>query len=495
LTLVPAVFLGIPGLLMLIDRAPRARAAARRGLAWGLGYHLVGLYWVTNAILVEAADFWWAVPIAVPLLAFVLALFIAVPCGVARLAPPGWRRLAVLAGGWELADIARQFVLTGFPWNPLGSVWEMPGTPGLVFMQPAAWVGVGGLTLATVILAGCMAFGRRGVVVAVAGVALWAAAGAVRLTDAAGPAPGIDAVIVQGNVSELEHRDHFRDRAWMEQIFERHLALTRAGVRQAGAAKSLVVWPETASPYWLAEDSDARKAIAEAASPALATIAGTIRADSGPGGRNAPLIHNSVVAVMPDGSNGGYYDKSHLVPYGEYFPSYLPIRLGEQGFAPGPGPRTMHIAGVPPFGPLICFEAAFSAAVVDEHDRPTFMLNVTNDSWFGNSSGPRQHFAAARMRAVEEGLPLIRAANTGISAMIDSHGRVVAKLGLDRAGVLVTAIPGYLQPTLYSRYGLYVPAMLSIISCILAYIVRLKRGSIAFMQISDPKNAISGPKS
>jgi apolipoprotein N-acyltransferase len=298
--------------------------------------------------------------------------------------------------------------------------------------------------------------------------------------------------LVQGNVSELEHRDHWEDRVWMEQIFERHLALTRRGVAQAkdaGGNRVLVVWPETASPYWLAEDPGARRAIAAAAAPASATIAGTIRAD-GP-----TAIHNSLVAVMPDGGMSGYYDKHHLVPYGEYFPSYLPIRLGEQGFAPGPGPRTLHIPGLPPVGPLICFEAVFPAGVVDERDRPAFMLNITNDSWFGNSTGPRQHFAAARMRAIEEGLPLVRAANTGISAMIDSHGRVAAQLGIDRQGVLVAAIPGYMQPTPFSRCGLWLPVIFSTLSCFMGVVCGRTRGKPERMEKVGPKIAIFGQKS
>jgi apolipoprotein N-acyltransferase len=351
----------------------------------------------------------------------------------------------------------------------------MPGQLGLVFMQPAAWVGVGGLTLLTLLVTGGTTLGWRATIGSLAALAVWAAAGDVRLHQAAGPAPGITAVLVQGNVSELEHRDHYQDRVWMEQIFERHLSLTRKGLTEAEASHSgnhlLVVWPETASPYLLAEDPDARRAISEAAGPALATISGTIRV-GGP-----TTFYNSLVAVMPDGSDGGYYDKHHLVPYGEYFPSYLPIRLGEQGFTPGPGPRTLHLAGLPPIGPLICFEAVFPGDVVDERDRPAFMLNITNDSWFGNSTGPRQHFAAARMRAVEEGLPLVRAANTGISAVIDSHGMVASDLGLDRQGVVVAPVPGYLQPTPFSRWGLYIPAFCSILSCVLGLLVVRKRHS------------------
>jgi len=487
LTLAPLLAVSIPGLLALIDGAPNWRVALRRGLAFGVAHHLVGLYWITSAILVEAADFWWAVPIAVPLLASVLAMFIALSCAAARLVQPGWQRACMLAGAWVLGDIAREFVLTGFPWNPLGSAVEMPGVLGLVFMQPAAWVGVGGLTLFVLLLAATPALGRRAWVAALAAILLWGAAGFARLHRPVGPAPDLVAVIVQGNVPETEHRDHWQDRAWVSRIFERHLALTREGMRQAAGHRAMVVWPETASPYWLGEDAAARHAVADAAGTAIATIAGTPRMDA------ANKAHNSLVAVMPDASIGGVYDKFHLVPYGEYFPSYLPIRLGEQGWTPGPGLRTLHVKGLPPIGPLICYEAAFPAQVAIESDRPAMLVNITNDSWFGNSAGPRQHLAAARMRAVEEGLPVVRAANTGISAVIDAHGAIVASLGLDHTGVLVAAIPGMVAPTPESRLGLAAPSLLAILSCMIA--LGRKRGAVRFMDELRPKNTNSIPKS
>jgi apolipoprotein N-acyltransferase len=423
---------------------------------------MAGLYWVTNAILVMAAEFWWAVPIAVPLLAFFLAIFIAIPCGIARLVQPGWRRLFVLAGGWVLGDLARQFVLSGFPWNLLASVWEMPGLAGAVFMQPAAWVGAHGLTLATLLVAGSMALSNRARILAGVILVLWAGVGALRLRDTV-PESGLTAVIVQGNIPEADHRDHGRDPAWAARVFESYLALTRQGVADAGTAKTLVVWPETASPYALGQDPGARQAIAAAARPALMTLAGTVRFESD------TVAHNSLVAVAPDGSEAGYYDKAHLVPYGEYFPSYAHFMLGEQGFTPGPGLRTLHLAGLPAIGPLICYEAIFPAQVADEADRPALLVNITNDAWFGNSAGPRQHLAAARLRTVEEGLPMLRAANTGISAVIDAHGRITARLGLDRRGVLVSAIPGNLPRTLASRLGLAGPFTLSLLCCLAAF--------------------------
>ncbi len=454
LTLVPLLLIAIPGLLRLIADAPGWRSAAGRGLVFGIGLHMAGLYWVTNAILVMAAQFWWAVPIAVPLLSAVMAVFIAIPCAVAWLAPAGWSRILVLSGLWVLGDIARQFVLSGFPWNPLGSVWELPGNSGLVFMQPAAWIGVHGLTLATLVLAGSFTLGRKGVTAGLILLVVWAGTGAARLRVSA-PDTDLTAVIAQGNISEQDHRDHGAERAWADRVFDHYLALTRDGVRQAGSGPLIVVWPETASPYALAQDQGARLAVADAARPAILTLAGTERFESD------QIAHNSLVAVAPDGSMAGYYDKAHLVPYGEYFPSYAHILLGEQGFVPGPGVRTLHLPGIPPIGPLICYEAIFPGQVVVRGDRPALLVNITNDAWFGDSAGPRQHLAAARMRTIEEGLPMLRAANTGISAIIDAHGRITASLGLDKTGTLTGRVPGALPPTLAGLLGLWGPGILA----------------------------------
>jgi len=461
LNLVPLLFVAVPGLFVLTGQARSWRGAAGRGLVFGLFHHMAGLYWITDAILVMAAEFWWAVPIAVPLLALFLAIFIAVPCGVSRLAPPGWRRLLMFAGLWVFGDLARQFALSGFPWNLLASAWEMPGFAGLIFMQPAALVGAHGLTLATVLVTGAMALSLRFRLAALGCLVGWAVLGGVMLRKAALDT-GLTAVIVQGNISEADHRDHGRDPAWAARVFEAYLALTRQGVAKAGSAKTIVVWPETASPYELAADGGARRAIAAAAQPALMALAGTIRFESN------TVAHNSLVAISPDGTLAGYYDKAHLVPYGEYFPSYAHFMLGEQGFTPGPGVTTLHLPGLPAIGPLICYEAIFPAQIVRESDRPGLLVNITNDAWFGDSAGPRQHLAAARLRTVEEGLPMVRAANTGISAVIDAHGRITASLGLDDRGVLVAPIPGKLRRTLASRLGLAGPFTLSLLCCLIS---------------------------
>ncbi|MBV8458220.1 MAG: apolipoprotein N-acyltransferase [Acetobacteraceae bacterium] len=452
----PALLVGIPGLLILVGAARGPAVAARRGWWFGFGLNLIGLYWITEAILLEAAQFWWCVPLAVPGLSALMAAFIAPVCALARCAHPGWPRVLALAGAWVLSDLARQFVLGGFPWNPWGSVWEFPGYPGDVFIQPTAWVGVHGLTFLTLLLTGVplLSWAWRGAAVGLLGA--WAVAGVLRLgTPAIPPPEPVTAVLIQGDIPEGLKWDN----RVAAEIFRRYLILTQEGVAAAGSGRKVVIWPETASPYLLGRDTAARQYIAEAAGGNPALVGAVSFA---PDGR--PL--NTLFALDRDGRIAGRYDKWHLVPFGEYQPSWAQIGLqlipGE-GFQPGPGPETLKVPGSPPFAPFICYEAIFTHQIVNEDSRPDWMVNITNDAWFGNSTGPRQHLAAARLRAVEEGLPLIRAANTGISAAFDALGREIARLGMNRAGYLDVPLPGRLPPTVYERLGLPIPLTLGVL--------------------------------
>lgn len=468
---VPVLLLTIPVLLWVIGGARGPAVAARRGWWFGFGLNLVGLYWITEAILYEAARFWWLVPFAVPALAAVMAIFLAVPAAVAWHARPDWRMACALAGAWVLADLGRQFIATGFPWNLLGSVWELPGPPGDTMIQLASLIGVHGLTLLTVLLAATptLSWVWRGAGVAV--FAAWISFGVIRLDQPLPAAPDLTVLLIQGNVAQGQKWD----RSLMISIFRRYLDLTRQAVASTDGRPAVVIWPETASPALLQTDAPARRLIAEATGGDPALI-GSVRFDRGDHPRN------SVFALGPDGAIEGIYDKWHLVPFGEYQPDWFPLGIQVVpggGFARGPGPRTLRMPGLPPVGVLVCYEAIFPNQVIDEAHRPDWMANVTNDAWFGNSTGPRQHLAAARMRAVEEGLPLMRAANTGISAAFDARGHEISRLGLGQTGFLSVALPAALPPTFYARAGLLLPGGLALLAMITGLIITPKRRRVS----------------
>ncbi|MFT8718116.1 apolipoprotein N-acyltransferase [Acetobacter sp.] len=465
-------------LMRAIDGAATMRQAACAGFAFGFGLHAVGLYWLINAILIRASEFWWFVPFPSMGCALILAPFAAVPAALCRFAPQGWRRGFLFAALWTLCDMGRLFLFSGFTWNPMGSDWAFHGLLGDVLIQPAAWIGVDGLTLVTVLLAVTMPLGRRMALCGVGVLVLWSAIGAARffaLAGAVAESPSSPLVVlVQGDVPEQEKIS----RTDRQAIFERYLRLTHDGVARAlkqtaempGAARPIVyVWPETAFPGVLEEDDQARLMIASAAEGATAGVIGTLRI--------APDQHwrNSIVALDESGAVEGVYDKATLVPFGEYQPPFLPLQVVPGGgMTPGPGPRSWHLRGVTAVGPLVCYEVIFSGHVVDRHDRPDWLVNVTNDAWYGNSAGPRQHLAAVRLRAVEEGLPVARAANTGVSIVYDARGHDMGRLPWDVADVLVRPMPAPLPPTLFARFGQTIPVVLCLIVAALAFSPRIR---------------------
>ena len=471
LGLVPVLLLTLPFLLLRIGAAASFSAALWTGFVFGLGFYCAGLYWLTNAVLTRVDVFWWALPLATPLCAVPLAILLALACAASRLAPAGWPRVMLLAGLWTLSDLVREFIFTGFPWNPLGSAWEWSGPVSSIMLQPAAWIGVPGLTLFTVLAALMPSLGRRGTAAALLLLASWLAAGALRL-DLVQPLATRNPVVVlvQGNIPETEKLDH----AWALQTFRTYLHLTAEGARRAAALPNartrpmVFAWPESAFPGLLAEDAQARQVIINQAPSAAAGLIGSVR--FGPDERP----RNSLFALRPDGGIAAIYDKAHLVPFGEYQPAGLPVQIVPGGgFAAGPGIRSLHLPGLPPVGILICYEVIFPGQVVDAKDRPAWLLNVTNDAWYGDSAGPRQHLATARMRAVEEGLPMARAANTGISAVYDGFGHELGRLGWGIPGSLVVELPSPLPPTLFSRFGLIIPLLLASAACLGSFVISL----------------------
>ena len=476
----PLLALTFAGLLYLVLHGSRPRDALVAGWLFGFGYFLAGLYWVGIAFFVEAERFGaLAVPAVIGLCAG-SAAFPAVACWLVALRR--WRSVAAaalaLALAWTAAEVLRG-VLTAFPWNPIGAVW--PASSGVG--QLAAVAGVYGLSLLTVAVAalpatllepgdGAAAGGRGRLVLppllgALALTLVWAG-GQARLALAdVEPTPGVRLRLVQANVPQ--------DRKWdpeeRERWFRRHLELS---VPPEGERVTHVVWPESAVPYTLGRDPEARRLIGTVVPEGGYVLTGANRYDFDA----EPLkVWNSLQVVNEGGRIVAHYDKVDLVPFGEFLPFRGVLgRLGLEGLAAGavdfqrgPGRLTLDLPGLPPFSALICYEAIFAGGAVDHRARrPDWLLNVTNDGWFGTSSGPFQHLAMARLRAVEEGLPLVRAANTGVSAVVDPYGRLVARLGLNETGALDADLPRPLAPTPYARLGALGPLALAALAALLA---------------------------
>lgn len=489
----PVLWLTLPGLVVLLDgivakSTPRAwRQAVVTGWWFGFGYFLLGLYWVGSAFLVEADKFAWLLPFAVMLLPAGLALFFALATGLASYWwQPGPTRVLVLAVSLASTEWLRGHILTGFPWNALG--YALTATDAM--MQSAAVIGVHGLTFWTVLIFASavlvLAPRRtwRAVPVALALLlGLATLAGAWRLPNGAAPVmPEISMRLVQPNTPE---KDKFIRERQLD-IFNRLLALSQIG--ETGDAGSLgsvrvVIWPETPVNVLLLESPDGLRMIADTLPDRTMLITGAMRRESVPPQGltvSQQQVFNSLVAFDGDGQVAGLFDKMHLVPFGEYLP-FQPVMyaVGIQelvgihgGFGTGAGPRLMRLPGLPEFSPLICYEAIFPGGVIDPADRPRWLLNITNDAWFGVTSGPYQHFHQSRLRAVEQGLPLVRVAGTGISAVIDPFGRVVRALPLEVSGAIDAPLPQALPPTIYAAYGDLGLAMLLVLAIIVVPIGR-----------------------
>ncbi len=446
------LFLALPVLLWLLDGV-RPRGAFALGWVAGCAHFAAALFWIVDPFLVEPDVYGWMAPFAVAGTAAGMALFWAVPFALARAWwPPGVWRVLVLAALWTLADYARGHLLTGFPWGLFAYAWvETP------VMQASALVGpygLGLLTLIAALLPGLAAW--RPVALAAALVAAGWGFGAWRLSQ---PVPvraePLTVRLVQPNATQA-----LKWQPGMEQKFyERHLALSAA---PAEPRPDVTIWSETAVPFVLGQAPALQAEAANAAAPGRLML-GIRRVDG-------ERWYNSLAVLNPDGSAAAVYDKHHLVPFGEYIPlAKILGRLGipalatltQSGFSAGDGPHLIAANGVPPFVPLICYEAIFPGALAAPEGRAEWLVQVTNDAWFGDASGPYQHLAQARARAIEQGLPLARAANTGISAMIDPFGRVTGSLPLDEAGHLDAVLPGPLPPTPYVRLGDW-PALLAI---------------------------------
>lgn len=480
LYLVPLLVPAFVVAFWLLQAVRRPWQAALLGWAFGSGHFAVGLYWVGEAFLVDAERFGWVMPFAVGGLAMGLALFPALAFWItAKSGLRGPAGVLGLATAWLVAEGLRAWVLTGFPWNLMGSVWAFsPET-----LQLSALGGVWLLSLITVLAATAPALlldpkqrsraGYAFVAIALTLPLLSWGYGAWRLSTA--PALGTAAVeevrlrLVQPSIPQALK--------WRRDLRAEHLRnQMRMTLAPGFEDRTHIIWAETAIPYVLSLEPVLQQELAAVVPPGGYLIAGAPRML--PEQPDGP-IWNSLYALDSNGGIAATFDKAHLVPFGEYTPlrewfGFAKLTAGNRDFSPGPGLRTLDLPGLPAFSPLICYEVIFPGRVKDSAGQPPrWLLNLTNDAWFGDSSGPYQHFASARLRAIEEGLPLIRVANNGISAVIDSYGRVIEQINLNDRGIIDAELPEAAEhETLYSNAGNWIYLVELIVCTCVIFVLR-----------------------
>lgn len=467
----PLAYLGLAAFAFLTRHSPSVLAAFVAGWAFGLGQFIVGLSWITESFAVEAEQFGMLAWPAVTALSTLLALFPASAAMTARyLGGSGPGTFFVLPATWSIAEMARGAILTGFPWNLIGYAWGFSDE----VLQAISVTGIYGLGLLTVLLAILpllitekYKLGRRSaellliLVPTIAFAALWTG-GALRLaaTDIGENGPRVR--IVQPNIPQNQKWAAGQANAILDQL----LALSTSGESDR---PRYVVWPETSYPVLFEAGRNIPPALTASVPTGGMLLFGAVR--EAPERRaDDPALLNSVLVLDEKGAVVADYDKRRLVPFGEFTPFKRVLRVtkmtvGDIDYVPGESSAPIQLVGLPAARVLICYEAIFPRSGDDEAG---WILNVTNDAWFGISAGPYQHFLAARARALEAGLPLIRAANTGVSAIVDSYGRVTEMLPLNVSGVIDGSLPGpALTETLFRRAG-NIPAVVSIALLIVA---------------------------
>jgi apolipoprotein N-acyltransferase len=469
----PVLFFTFPVLVWLVDGAAGGRlgglpSAAIAGWWFGLGYFLAGLYWVGYAFLVDAKTFGWLLPFAVIALPAAMACYTGLGLALARMLwTRGPTRLIALAVALTAAEWLRGHLFSGFPWNVYGYALTGP----LVLAQSAALIGIWGLTfIAVAVFATPAVFAddrtdtRRPwlpIALGIAILAAFATYGAWRLGRT--PTAFVDNVRLRIMQPNLQQDDKFNYSA-KQRVMSHYLELSdRSTGPQATGVRDVthLIWPESAFPFLLTREPDALAQIAALIPEGTVLITGAVRAPELPPGQKIERAYNSIYVIDHDGSILSVYDKIHLVPFGEYLPfqdfleklGLMQLTKLPGGFIAGERRRPMPVPRAPRMLPFLCYEIIFPGETVPGNERPGWLLNLTNDGWFGISSGPYQHLQQARVRTIEQGLPLVRAANTGISAVIDPLGRIVKSLPLGAEGIMDASLPRRIDATLYARTG------------------------------------------
>ncbi|MEO0327695.1 MAG: apolipoprotein N-acyltransferase [Pseudomonadota bacterium] len=439
------------------------------GFFFGFGYFLAGLWWIGNALLVEAESFAWAWPLAVIALPAVLAIFWGIATALSRLFWNGeLRRLFILAAFLCLAEYCRSIVATGFPWNTISyAVYFHP-----LVMQSASVIGIYGMTafavlvyaLPSVIFSHSSGTVNKRALVAVFGLVLISAHvgfGVARYSlRETGNVEEVTLRLVQPAIDQAEKFNREKE----SELFQRYLDLSVSEGKNGQKLSDVthLIWPESAFPFLLTERRDALSAIGAMLPPGVSLITGAARAEQATISGPESLVFNSIYVINDEGIIVSAADKVHLVPFGEYLPFQETLEaLGieqltkmQGGFEPGSARKLLETGIGPSFLPLICYEIIFSGSIWGDGEKPGWILNLTNDAWFGYTPGPFQHLRQAVLRGVEEGVPVVRVANSGISGIFTAYGETQESLALSQMGIvdgnLPIAVPG---ETIFRQYG------------------------------------------
>ncbi len=469
----PALFVGVPLFLVVLEREKQGRWRTGFGSGWffGLGYFAFAFHWIGFAFLVEAETYLWMMPFMLGALAGGMAIYWGLAAIVAkRFGGNGLPLALMLAASLAVAEWLRGHLLTGFPWAAPGLAVDGMGAVA----QLASVIGMTGLTFMIVLWGGLPYVMLRkaahgsltAALVLLALLPLAWSFGAWRLAQATHETvPGVALRIVQPNISQEAKWRAENARGIFSQLLELSAAPTAEQPEGIGGVTHLI-WPESAVPFLIDESEVAKAELKPLLGGRTALITGSLRREWV--GEGEPDVFNSMIVFGGDAEVTARYDKWRLVPGGEFLPfasvleplGFRKVVRTPGSFRAGPGPQTIAIPGLPPAALLVCYEVIFPHGLVDSANRPAVLVNVTNDGWFGRSTGPYQHLAQARLRSIEQGLPLVRAANTGISTIIDAHGRIIHALPLLETGVLDSALPVALSVTVYAAWGDWILAAL-----------------------------------
>ncbi len=477
-------FVSLSGLLLIIHKAKSAKKALLYGFLFGFGHHTTGLYWISNSLLVDPDKFAWLIPFAVSIIPAYLSIYIAVVCWLTKkLSYQGVSKVMFFAGSWTLAEILRGHLFTGFPWNLTGYVFF----ERIELAQLGSVIGFYGMSLLAILIysapysfvknyikdgngniekrvgkSAISLFFISALLMAMLTINYW---GEQRLSKYKGTEEDVDIRVVQPNISQREKFDRLRAG---EHLYN-YYSLTLAESEIDGFIPDIIIWPEAATPYNLRKSPQMLGELKDIIPFSSYLILGTVRFEDSED-QEKYNFYNSIEIINSKGElEDQLYDKHHLVPFGEYVPlkKYLPFISkihGSEDFGVGNGPQTLKLDNAPAFSPLICYEVIFPSEVVNKESKvkPKWILNVTNDGWFGISKGPYQHLDISRARAIEEGIPVIRAANTGISAVIDSLGQVRKQKNLNERGIIDSKLPSSLHfETFFAKSGNIISILLA----------------------------------